>query len=88
MDRFFVYVIVSKNPKLRFYVGMTSDFERRIKEHNLGKVKSTKGFVPWELFIIEKYENRLKAREREKHLKAGSGKEKIKKLWKDRMYIN
>jgi len=76
----FVYVIRSAKDG-RFYVGMTTNIERRIAEHNEGKTKSTKGFIPWELFFVEKYPTRVEARQREKYLKGGSGKEYIKRLW-------
>ena len=35
-----VYVLYSPSSK-QFYTGMTQDLERRIKEHNTGKTKST-----------------------------------------------
>lgn len=78
---FFVYVIVSKVKGLRFYVGMSEDSETRLKQHNSGRTKSTKGYIPWEIFFTEKCSTRKEAREREKYLKSGSGKEKIKQKW-------
>jgi len=78
---FFVYVLVSEVKSLRFYVGMTEDVDRRIKDHNQGKTRSTKGYAPWTLFYREEYKTRVEAREREKYLKSGSGKERIKEKW-------
>jgi putative endonuclease len=53
MDTYFVYVIVSTNQELRFYVGQTDNIERRLAEHNAGKVKSTKAFIPWKIFKLK-----------------------------------
>ncbi len=78
----YVYVLRSKKDG-RFYVGMSNDVDRRVKEHNAGKTKSTKGYVPWELFFFEGYTNRTDARVREKYLKGGSGKEYIKERWRE-----
>jgi len=78
---FFVYIIVSQSRGLRFYVGMTHNVDKRIAEHNSGKTKSTKGYIPWELFFFESFDSRLEARKREKYFKAGSGKETIKSKW-------
>ena len=78
---FFVYVIVSEVNGLRFYVGLTGNVEERIKQHNSGRTRSTKGFVPWELFYAEVFKTRQEAREREKYLKSGSSKESIKRKW-------
>lgn len=74
---YFVYILQSEEDG-RFYVGMTGDVERRLKEHNRGKSKSTKGYRPWKLMKIEEFDKRSDARIREKYLKGGSGKELIK----------
>jgi len=79
-DIWYVYVLKSVD-HYRFYVGISEDVDKRLKEHNSGKTKSTKGYKPWELFMKEKYPNRKTAREREIYLKSGSGKEKIKQKW-------
>ena len=63
----------------RIYVGFTLNLEKRIKEHNQGKTKSTKGFRPWVLIYNETVETRIEARERENFLKSGCGKECLKK---------
>jgi len=75
---FYVYVIVSNCKGLRFYVGMTSNFERRIIEHNNGHQKSTKAYIPWQLVQIEEFKTRKEAREREKYWKSGTGRERIR----------
>ena len=64
----------------RIYVGMTTDLERRIKEHNAGKTFSTRPYIPWEIIYKETCLNRFEARKREKYLKGGSGKEFLKAL--------
>lgn len=49
-----IYVYVMRSEKdQRFYVGMTSDVSRRLKEHNSGKTRSTKAYRPWVLFFTE-----------------------------------
>jgi len=62
----------------RIYVGFTVNLENRLKEHNQGKTKSTKGFRPWVLIYKETAESRIEARKREKFLKSGCGKEFLK----------
>ncbi len=77
---YLVYVLRSEKDG-RFYVGLTSNLDRRIKEHNRGKTKSTKGFIPWEMFFYEDFETRDEARKREIYLKSGYGKKWIKEKW-------
>jgi len=76
---YFVYAIKSEKDG-RIYVGICADIEVRLKEHNAGKTKSTKGFVPWRLIYKEESETRIEARKREIYLKSGVGKEFLKSL--------
>jgi putative endonuclease len=75
---YFIYAVKSSFDD-RIYVGFTLDLEKRIKEHNQGRTKSTKGYRPWALIYKEEAETRIEAREREKFLKSGCGKEYLKK---------
>lgn len=77
MMAFYVYVLKSKKDG-RLYKGQTSDIEKRLKLHNSGKVKSTKGFLPWELVYFEIFQTREEAVLREKYFKTGSGREFLK----------
>lgn len=72
-----VYVLESETHK-RVYIGMTNDLERRIKEHNNGKTKSTRFYKPWKVLFTESFSTRTEARKREKYLKSGIGREFIK----------
>ncbi len=76
---FYVYVLNSLSRNY-IYVGMSSDIERRIHDHNKGYNKTTKPYRPFTLVLVEEYETRNMAREREKYLKSGIGKEYLKRL--------
>jgi putative endonuclease len=78
-DMFDVYVIRSVNRNY-LYVGLTNNFERRFKEHNKEQNRTTKPYAPFVLVIKEIFSTRIKAREREKYFKTGSGKEYLKSL--------
>jgi putative endonuclease len=62
------------------YVGMTTDLDRRLKEHNDGKSRTTRPYRPFKLIHTEVFSTRLEARAREKQLKSGYGKEFLKQL--------
>ena len=50
----FVYVLVSRAG--RTYVGVTTDVERRLRQHNgvlSGGARSTRGFRPWRVGRLE-----------------------------------
>jgi len=74
---FFVYVLNSLSRKY-IYVGMTNDIVRRFRQHQEGKEKTTAPYRPFEILFTEEYQTRKEAREREKFLKSGCGKEWIK----------
>lgn len=76
---YIVYVLQSQNDG-RLYKGFTDNLERRINEHNSGKTKSTKAFLPWKLVYQEAVSNREKARKREKYLKSGIGRDFLKTI--------
>jgi len=66
----------------RFYVGLSDNVEKRLKGHNFGQTKSTKGYRPWKLIYSEFVGSREDARKREKYLKSGCGKEFLKSFLK------
>ena len=74
---FFVYAVKSLSRNY-IYVGLTDNFDRRFKEHQSGKNKTTKAYRPYKILLVEKYETRQHARNREKYLKSGIGKEFLK----------
>jgi len=43
---FYAYVLYSPNHK-KYYKGHCEYLEERIDDHNKGKTKSTKAFIPW-----------------------------------------
>ena len=65
---YWTYIIKSKQNS-SLYVGSTSNLERRIKEHNEGKSRSTKKYIPWTLVYTEGYFSKEDALHREKNLK-------------------
>ena len=59
-----------------FYIGITQDIEKRLKDHNYGKTKSTKNRTPFRLIYSEQFDNRFAARVREIELKTNYSKRK------------
>ncbi len=74
---FYVYALYSIRFN-RLYIGHTSNIEKRLHEHNLGRVKSTKSFIPYKVFYFEEFETRFEAILREKELKGTKGRRFLK----------
>jgi putative endonuclease len=79
---YYVYIIKSKNCDWK-YIGYCSDLTVRFKNHNFGKVKSTRNYKPFKLIYYEGFINETDARIEEKFLKTGKGRERIKFLLKN-----
>ncbi len=80
----YVYILQSKKDGST-YTGSTTDLKRRIKEHNDGKVKSTRSKRPWKLVYYEAYLLEDTARKREKSIKTHGN---IKRQLFDRIFKN
>jgi putative endonuclease len=76
---YYVYALKSTHRNY-IYVGMTSNLDRRISEHNRFKERTTRAYAPFVLIYYEVVENRVQARKREKYFKSGVGKEFIRSL--------
>ncbi|MDE3057574.1 MAG: GIY-YIG nuclease family protein [Bacteroidota bacterium] len=74
---FYVYVLQSYKDK-NFYVGFTTNLQKRIDEHNNGKVSSTRLRIPLRLVYWEGCLYQTDATQREKYLKTAWGKRYIK----------
>lgn len=77
MIGYFVYVLMSLKDK-HFYVGYTENIEKRIQEHEQGRVPSTKYRRPFKLLHYEFYINKADAKAREVFLKSGFGREQLR----------
>lgn len=85
MKYFYVYVLQSEKDK-HFYTGYTHDVNSRLKQHNTGKVESTKNRLPLKLIYWEGCLNKKDALHREKYLKTAWGKRYLKTRLKN--YLN
>ena len=79
---YFVYVLMSQTHGTR-YVGSTEDIKKRIKDHNAGRVRYTKGRRPWKLVYFEERKNQFDAKRRENFLKTGNGRSALNNLLKN-----
>jgi predicted GIY-YIG superfamily endonuclease len=70
---YYVYLIESLSAARKRYVGITTNVEQRLREHNAGKSPHTSKFKPWKLITYVAFTDRGKAEAFERYLKSGSG---------------
>ncbi len=70
-----VYLLISEKDPSKSYIGYTKDIEERVRTHNFGQSEYTLKFKPWKLLFYAAFQSSHKAKDFEKYLKSGSGKE-------------
>lgn len=75
---FYTYILISiKYPKT--YVGHTSNWERRLLEHNSGYGVFTKRYIPWKIIYKEEFLTEEESVLKEKYFKTAAGRRWMKK---------
>ncbi len=74
---YYTYVIYSERYDY-FYKGHCENLQKRLTEHNLGKTKSIRPFIPFKYVYYEEFTNREEAIEREKYFKTAAGRRFLK----------
>ena len=82
MKKGFVYILrCLKNN--RFYIGSSTDINRRLHQHEKGNVKATRNLKPFKLELSQEYDKLDIARKIEQRLKKFKRKDFIEKIIKD-----
>ena len=76
---FSVYILKSSVTD-KYYIGQTSDIDKRLLYHNSGYSKSTKAGIPWKLIYSENFDTRQQAMKREAELKKYKSRVMIEKI--------
>ena len=79
---FYVYILKSDKVN-RYYTGHSKDYNKRLNEHNKGKVRSTKPYIPWKVVYIEKCDKKSDAFKRELEIKKYKSGNAFKKMLED-----
>lgn len=74
----YIYILQDDNGIL--YKGLTNNLERRLKEHQRGKTKTTKKMQNLKIVYTEEFSTFEEARNREVYLKTAAGRKFIKKI--------
>jgi len=69
----YVYIRKSVKDPERFYVGLTTDLNKRLAQHNNGESVHTNKFKPWKVRTVIRFDDASKAEDFERYLKSSSG---------------
>lgn len=71
----FVYILKSIGEPREYYVGITSNMQARLADHNAGCSSHTADHRPWRTLVVIEFDEEEPALEFERYLKTGSGRE-------------
>ena len=74
-----VYVLLNE-AKTRTYTGVADDINKRLEEHNAGRVTSSRPYRPYKIIYTESFETLREARQKEKFYKSTTGRRRLKKM--------
>ena len=78
----YVYLIRSIAEPHQTYIGLTTDLQARLEQHNAGGSPHTAKHKPWKIATYTAFPTKEKAAEFETYLKTGSGRAFAKRhLW-------
>ena len=84
LEGFYYVYVIENDQDLSWYIGFTSNFKNRIKEHNAGKSPYTsRKSGKWRIIYAECYLSKKDALGREEFLKSGSGRRFLKNQLRD-----
>jgi len=83
---YYVYILKSLKD-LKLYIGRTDNLKRRVGEHHLGKVSSTKNRRPLLLIFYEAFLGKGDSVRRERYFKTSKGKSSLKQMLRESLLL-
>jgi len=75
----YVYILLNE-AKTRTYTGVTDDVKKRLREHNEGKVTSSRPYRPYRVICTEEFKTLSEARQKERFYKSTTGRRRLKEM--------
>ena len=75
-----VYILLNET-KTRNYTGVAGDVDKRLGEHNAGRVKSSSSYRPYYVIYTESFKTLSEARQKEKFYKSATGRRRLKEMF-------
>ena len=77
---FHVYILLNET-NVKTYTGVADDVNKRLAEHNTGRVKSSRPYRPYKIINIESFETLKEARQKERFDKSMTGRRRLKEMF-------
>ena len=77
---YYVYVLLNET-NTKTYTGVADDVNKRLAEHNAGRVKSSRTYCPYKIIHTESFETLKEARQKERFFKSTTGRRRLKEMF-------
>lgn len=77
---YYGYILLNER-KTRTYTGVSNDALKRLKEHNAGRIKSSKLYRPYKIIYTESFDTLKEARTKEKFYKSTTGRRRLSEMF-------
>ncbi len=74
-----LYILLNE-AKTRTYTGVSIDVNKRLEDHNAGRVQSSRPHRPYNVLHIESFVTLSEARQREKFYKSTTGRRRLREM--------
>ena len=75
----YLYILLSET-KSRTYTGVTESIEKRLKEHNSGRAKSSRPYRPYKILYTQAFRTLIEARQAERFYKSTADRRRLKQM--------
>ena len=76
---YYLYILLSES-KERTYTGVSDNVNKRLEEHNAGKVKSSRPYRPYKIIHTESFAGLTEARQKERFYKSTTGRRRLREI--------
>ncbi|PKL45382.1 MAG: endonuclease [Planctomycetes bacterium HGW-Planctomycetes-1] len=77
---YYVYILLNETGT-RTYTGVSNNVNERLKEHNAGRVSSSRPYRPYKIIHMESFPTLQEARQKEKFYKSTTGRRRLRELF-------
>jgi len=76
---YYVYILLNQ-AKTKTYTGVSEDANKRLEEHNAGRVRSSRLYRPYKIVHTESFTTLSQARQKENFYKSTTGRRKLREM--------
>ncbi|MGE0642859.1 MAG: GIY-YIG nuclease family protein [Nitrospira sp.] len=76
---YYLYILLNE-AGTRTYTGVSDDIEKRLKEHNEGKVTSSRPYRPYKVIYTQAFTTLRETRQEERYYKSATGRRRLKEI--------